>query len=83
MFLHVWECRIYGNTALTVARGWKNMNWREKEPTQKQIECIKSMMEFSDYPIPRFTGTTRGEASDYIDKYGKIAHENVDSPKFE
>ena len=58
------------------------MNWREKEPTQKQIEYIQSMMEFSGYPIPRFTGTTRGEASDYIDKYEKIAHENVDSPKF-
>lgn len=24
----------------------------------------------------------RGEASDYIDKWGKLAHEDVNSPKF-
>ena len=58
------------------------MTWRYKEPTEKQLECISEMMEFSSYPIPKFVGTTRGEASDYIDKYGKIAYEDVNSPKF-
>jgi len=58
------------------------MNWREQEPTQKQIECIADMQEFLEYPIPLFTGTTRGEAADYIDKWGKLSHENVNSPMF-
>lgn len=58
------------------------MKWREKEITEKQKQCIQTMQEFSCYPLPKFTGTTRGEAADYIDEYGKIAHENVNSPKF-
>lgn len=57
-------------------------NWRKQFITEKQKELISDMMEFSYYPLPEFKGTTRGEASDYIDKYGKIAHENVNSPKF-
>lgn len=58
------------------------MIWRDKEITERQKECIDAMIEFSCYPLPTFTGTTRGEAADFIDKYGKIAHENVNSPKF-
>lgn len=58
------------------------MNWRNKSITDKQKECITTMQEFSNYYIPCFEGTTRGEASDYIDKYGKLAYENVDSPMF-
>lgn len=58
------------------------MTWRDKEPTEKQLECIATMMEFSPYPLPQFTGTTRGEASDYIDKWGKLAHEDTNSPTF-
>ena len=58
------------------------MNWRDKEPTIKQIECIREMQEFSDYPLPPFNGKTRGEAADYIDEYGGLAHENVNSRVF-
>jgi len=58
------------------------MNWRDKPITEKQKECIETMMEFSCYPIPAFRGMTRGEASDYIDQYGELAYENVDSPTF-
>ena len=58
------------------------MNWRDKPITEKQWQCIEDMQEFSCYDIPAFTGTTRGEASDYIDKWGKLAHEDVDSPMF-
>ncbi len=57
-------------------------DWRNDPITEKQKECIEEMQEFSYYPLPVFTGTTKGEASDYIDKYGKIAHENVNSPTF-
>ena len=58
------------------------MSWRDKPITEKQKECIAEMQEFSYYPIPIFDGTTRGEASDYIDKYGKLAYEDVNSPTF-
>ena len=58
------------------------MSWRNKPITEKQKECITAMQEFSHYPIPIFNGTTRGEASDYIDEYGELAHENVNSPMF-
>lgn len=58
------------------------MDWRDKPITDKQKELINDMMEFTAYPIPKFNGTTRGEAADYIDKYGKLAHEDVNSPMF-
>lgn len=57
-------------------------DWRSKPITDKQKECIEAMMEFSAYPIPKFEGTTRGEAADYIDKFGKFAHEDVNSKMF-
>lgn len=57
-------------------------DWRNDPITQRQRECIETMMEFSQYPIPVFDGTTKGEASDYIDKYGKLAYEDVDSPTY-
>ena len=52
------------------------MGWREEKPTQRQIDCIKEMLEFSEYPIPYIDvkAMTKGEASDYIDAYGKIGH---------
>ncbi len=53
------------------------MNWRDKEITEKQKRCIMAMIEFSQYPLPAFKGKTRGEASNYINKYNKIAHESI------
>lgn len=58
------------------------MTWRNDPITEKQRECIETMQEFSCYPIPQFCGTTKGEASDYINKYGKDAYEDVNSPVF-
>ena len=57
-------------------------NWKNLPITAKQKECIESMQEFSCYPLPEFTGETREEAVEYINKYGKLAHEDVNSPKF-
>lgn len=57
-------------------------DWRNDKITEKQKQCIDDMMEFSNYPIPKFTGTTKGEASDYINKYGKLAHEDVNGKMF-
>jgi len=56
--------------------------WREQPITEKQKEYIRDMEEFSYYPLPKFTGTTKGEASDYIEKHRELAHENVNSPMF-
>ena len=59
-----------------------NRNWRDDNVTDKQIAYINEMREFSDYPLPLFTGKTKGEAYDYINKYSELAHEDVSSPKF-
>lgn len=53
------------------------MTWRNEPITDRQMKYISDMQEFSEMPIPLFTGTTKGEASDYIDKYAKIAHETL------
>lgn len=58
------------------------MTWRDDPITDKQKTLIDDMMEYSDYLLPQFTGTTKGEAADYIDKYGKLAHEDVNSQTF-
>ena len=50
--------------------------WRDDPITEKQQQFIECAMEFSPYPVPRFNGTTNGEASDWIDRYGRIATEN-------
>lgn len=51
-------------------------NWRNEEITENQKRYIEEMNEFSEYPLPVFDGTTKGEASDYIDKWSKLAHES-------
>lgn len=51
-------------------------NWRSKDVTEKQKQYILEMNEFSEYQLPTFDGITRGEASDYIDKWSKLAHES-------
>jgi len=53
-------------------------NWRNDPATEKQLAYIMEMRELSDFPIPMFTGTTKGEASDYIDRWSKQAHEAFD-----
>lgn len=66
-----------------VVRKWGGrMGWRDDPITDKQKMLIEDMMEFSAYPLPKFTGSTKGEAADYIDKYRKLAHEDVNSPTF-
>lgn len=48
------------------------MSWRDKQITEKQYSMIANMEEDAEMNgafIPPFRGTTRGEASDYIDAY--------------
>ena len=51
-------------------------DWKAEPASQKQLDYIKEMNEFSDFPLPRFTGNTKGEAAEYIDKYIKLSHES-------
>ena len=51
-------------------------NWKTDKPTYKQLNFIK---ELEDEFGEKFTGTTKGEASNYIDKWIKIIEkESVD-----
>jgi hypothetical protein len=52
------------------------MSWRDEPMTEKQRQYIADMMEFSDFPLPKFTGTTQGEACAYIGEYTLKAHES-------
>ena len=47
------------------------------KPTEKQLVYIQEIQEYSYYPIPVFQGTTKQEASKYINKYSQLAHENI------
>ena len=51
--------------------------WRSDRATEKQLAYIAEMNEFSEFPLPKFTGTTKGEAADYINKWSKRAHEST------
>lgn len=51
-------------------------NWRNDKVTEKQLEYILEMREHSEYSLPEFTGTTKGEAADYINRWTKLAHES-------
>lgn len=53
------------------------MNWRNEPMTEKQKELIAEMQEFSEFPLSEFNGKTKGEASDWIDKNIKKAHETM------
>lgn len=49
-----------------------------QKATEKQLKLIAEMQEFSEFPIPRFDGTTKQEASEYIDKWLSKSHECMD-----
>lgn len=52
-------------------------SWKDEPATEKQLQYIREMQEFSEFPLPKFDGKTKGEAADYIDKYAKTAHEST------
>ena len=53
------------------------MSWRDEPATEKQLRYCQEIYENSEYYPPQFMGTTKGEASDYIDKHARLAHENL------
>jgi hypothetical protein len=40
------------------------------------LNLIEEMQEYSDFPLPSFKGTTRGEAHEWIQRNWKAAHES-------
>ncbi len=52
--------------------------WVDCPVSEAQLNYIREMQEMSEYPLPPFTGKTRGEASDYIDKWRRLAYERID-----
>lgn len=54
--------------------------WKNDPVTDRQLAYIMDMQEFSEFQLPPFTGTTKGEASDYISKWVGIAHEVIYNP---
>ena len=54
-----------------------NGRWKADPVTEKQLAYIQEMQEFSPYPLPKFTGTTNGEAAKYIDDNRERAHEST------
>jgi hypothetical protein len=54
------------------AKAWKN------EPmTDKQASFISVMEEYRFDAFPKFSGTTKGEANQYITRYRKVAYANL------
>lgn len=51
--------------------------WRDKAPTEKQLQMIREIEEFAEYKIPRFDGVTRGEASDWIARHIDAGHKSM------
>lgn len=52
--------------------------WRNDPITEKQAKLIEEMNDFSEFPLPPFTGTTKGEACDYISANLHKAYEHFD-----
>lgn len=48
-----------------------------EQATEKQLKYIAELQEMSIYPLPSFLGHTQDEASEYIDRYSSMAHENA------
>ena len=47
------------------------------KPTQKQLDYIEALQEFSKYPLPPFEGITRKEANDYIAKHNELTYKSL------
>ncbi len=58
------------------------MNCRKEPITEKQKKLIAEMCEMSEFPLEPFKGTTKGEASDWIDRNMKRAHESVNQYEY-
>lgn len=53
------------------------MAWNDT-PTEKQLKYLEELQEMSAYPIPIFSGKTRKDVQEYIEKYRPIAYQRTD-----
>lgn len=51
--------------------------WRREPVTERQADFIQFMEEYRFDVFPAFTGSTKGEATDYITRYRKSAYANA------
>lgn len=50
------------------------MSWKNNKPTCRQLKLIKAIeAEFGE----QFTGTTKGEAAEYIEKWLEVAKQDI------
>lgn len=49
------------------------MAWNDA-PTDRQLAWIEDIEDYSAQ-IPKFSGSTRKDAADYIDRYGKLVRD--------
>ena len=49
-------------------------DWHDDPPTKQQLDYIKHIWEECEYPLPPFTGKTKGEAAIWIDKNKRWAY---------
>ena len=55
----------------------RRTSWRDDPVTEKQMNMIEDIYDHCEWPIPAFKGTTKGEASDYIDRWIGKAHKTI------
>lgn len=60
-----------------MGKGREAMAWSDA-PTEKQLMYLEELREMSAYPIPKFTGKTRKDVQEYIEKYRKTAYQRTD-----
>lgn len=51
--------------------------WHDDKPTKAQLDYIRHIWEESEIPLPPFTGTTKKEAAEWIDKNRYWAYHSV------
>ena len=81
-----YESRIYINAVLLQSlseRMFPMRNWRKDPITEKQEQMIANMEEtacMNDAFIPPFSGSTKGEAYDYISNYLSACYQSAYNP---
>ena len=80
-----WNCKVDGRSIQNCFMPSRRIEmtepkWRSDPVTNKQMNYIMELYEHDEFRrIPKFTGTTKGEASDFIDKYAHFAYESFDN----
>lgn len=52
-------------------------DWHNDKPTKAQLDYIRHIWEESEWPLQPFTGKTKGEAAEWIDKNRYYAYHSM------